>query len=188
MPRIPLLKTRDGLSPEQLRVYDEVVAGPRGKIQGPLLAVLHNPELADKWQQFGAMLRYYTSFPLRLSEVAILVTAAQWQCQLEWHLHEGFALAAEVPRQVVDDIHAGRRPSTGTNDDLMIYDYVCELNETRFVSEPTYQRVLRRWNTKGVMELTALTGYYGMVAMMLNAHEFPLPDGAQAPFPYRESV
>ena len=35
-----------------------IVNGPRGRIQGPLRAVLHNAELADKWQALGALLRY----------------------------------------------------------------------------------------------------------------------------------
>ena len=32
-----------------------------------------------------------------------------------------------------------------------------------------------------MVELTALIGYYTMVAMTLNAHEIPLPDGAKPP-------
>jgi hypothetical protein len=31
------------------------------------------------------------------------------------------------------------------------------------------------------VELTAIIGYYTMVSMTLNAHEIPLPDGAEAP-------
>ena len=33
----------------------------------------------------------------------------------------------------------------------------------------------------GVVELTGVIGYYTMVAMTLNAHEIPLPDGATPP-------
>ena len=33
----------------------------------------------------------------------------------------------------------------------------------------------------GIVELTALSGYYGMVAMKLLANEMPLPDGDKAP-------
>src|SRR5438876_944691 len=106
VPRIPLV-TPDALTSEQRKVYDAVASGPRGKVQGPLLAALHRPELADKWQQLGELLRYRTTLPARLSEIAILVTAQRWRCQLEWHLHAGFALRAGVPRAVVDDIHAG---------------------------------------------------------------------------------
>jgi 4-carboxymuconolactone decarboxylase len=42
--------------------------------------------------------------------------------------------------------------------------------------------VLDRWKAVGVVELTALIGYYTMVAMTLNAHEIPLPDDASPPF------
>jgi 4-carboxymuconolactone decarboxylase len=42
--------------------------------------------------------------------------------------------------------------------------------------------VLDDWGVVGVVELTALIGYYTMVAMTLNAHEFPLPAGVAPPF------
>ena len=33
------------------------------------------------------------------------------------------------------------------------------------------------------VELTALIGYYTMVAMTLNCHDIPLPDGVPPPLP-----
>jgi len=38
-----------------------------------------------------------------------------------------------------------------------------------------------RWQALGVVELTALIGYYTMVSMTLNAHEIPLPEGQKPP-------
>ena len=142
MPRIPLVTADTAMNPEQRRIYDAVASGPRGVVQGPLLAALHRPELADKWQQLGELLRYRTSLPLQFSEIAILVTAQRWRCQLEWHLHAGFALNAGVARALIGDIHAGRRPAAATAQELAIYDYAAELQERRTVSEETYQRVL----------------------------------------------
>jgi 4-carboxymuconolactone decarboxylase len=49
------------------------------------------------------------------------------------------------------------------------------------VNEPVYEAVERRWGARGVVELTALIGYYTMVSMTLNAHEIPLPVGAAPP-------
>ncbi len=37
----------ENMSAEQKAVYDKVVSGPRGVVQGPLLAALKNPALAD---------------------------------------------------------------------------------------------------------------------------------------------
>ena len=181
MPRIPLYNSAEGLSSEQRRVWDAVVSGPRGKLQGPLMAALHNPDLADKWQQLGAMLRYKTSLPLRLSEVAILVTARAWTCQLEWFLHEQFAREAGVAQDVIAAIKAGRRPEGADAETLEVHDFCHELQTARKVSDAAYAPVLARWGAKGAVELTALTGYYTMVAMTLNAHEFSLPDGAAPP-------
>ncbi len=50
------------------------------------------------------------------------------------------------------------------------------------MSEDTYRRALGHWGVVGVVELTALIGYYTMVAMTLNAHEFALPAGVEPPF------
>ena len=181
MPRIPFIDP-DKLTPEQQLVYGRVVGGPRGRVQGPLLVALHRPELADKWQQFGEILRYRTSLPPRLSEIAILVTAQRWRCELEWHLHEGFAVKAGVPRGVVDDILAGRRPLDADAEALDIHDYTAQLHDLRHVLPDTYKKVLDRWGVVGTVELTALVGYYTLVAMTLNAHEFPLPQGVKPAF------
>ena len=181
MPRIPL-PTPETMTPEQRRVYDAVVSGPRGKLQGPLRAALHRPELADKWQQFGEVLRYRTSLPPRLSELAILVTARHCNCDLEWHIHEQMARQAGLADSIIDDIRDGKRPAAADGEALVTFDYAEELNRRKTVAEETYAQALERFGVVGVVELTALVGYYTMVAMTLNAHEIPLPDGAQPPF------
>jgi len=175
------------MTPEQRRVYDVVVAGPRGALRGPLRAALHRPELADKWQQLGELLRYRTSLPAELSELAILVTARHCLCELEWHIHEQIAGEAGLAHSVIEDVRAGQRPLTADADALIIYDYADELNRCNTVSDETYQRALKRWDVVGVVELTALIGYYTMVAMTLNAHAIPLPGDASPPFESAET-
>jgi 4-carboxymuconolactone decarboxylase len=179
--RIPLLLP-DEMSPDQRRVYDAIVTGPRGRLVGPLRAALHRPELAEKWQQLGELLRYRTSLPPMLSELAILVTA--WHCQsnLEWHIHEQIAVGANLPRAVIESVKAGIRPEADHPDIGLVYDYARELNERCKVGDPVYARALDRFGVNGIVELTALIGYYTMVAMTLNAHEIPLPEGATPQF------
>ena len=181
MARIPLINKLDGLDARQQEVLGAILSGPRGKIEGPLMAALHNPELADKWQQLGAALRYNTSLPPRLSEIAILVTARAWDCQLEWHIHEKIAREAGVEPAIVESIRQGKTPEAADADALAIHDFIRELQADKRVSQPAYDKVLARWGVKGTVELTALSGYYSMVAMTLNAHEFPMPGGAAPP-------
>jgi 4-carboxymuconolactone decarboxylase len=184
VPRIPLFPM-ENMTAEQRQVYDAVVSGPRGKVEGPLRAALHRPELAEKWQQFGAALRYGASLSPRLSELAILVTARAWDSQFEWYAHAPHAARAGLAPEVIEAVRTGARPEFANADEQAIYDYVTELQQTHSISEATYQRALELFDVIGVVELTALTGYYSMVAMTLNAHEIPMPAGVQPPLPVR---
>ncbi len=180
VPRIPL-PTPETMTPEQRKVYDAIVNGPRGALRGPLRAALHRPELADKWQQLGELLRYRTSLPGRLSELAILVTARHCNCQLEWHIHEQMAQQAGLSQSLIDAVRNRAVPPTDDADLLAIHAFARELNEHTKIAAATYQRVLDRFGVVATVELTALIGYYTMVAMTLNAHEIPLPDGVAPP-------
>ena len=167
----------------QQAVLDKIVSGPRGRIQGPLRAALHNPELADKWQALGGLLRYGSSLPPRLSELAILVTGRACQSPFEWYAHriEGEKAGIEAP--VLEALLAQQEPAGMTEQDAIVWRYAMELNRDKSVSDATYAAAIARLGTRAVVELTALVGYYTMVAMTLNCHEIPLPEGVPAAFP-----
>lgn len=180
MSRIPLPAPED-MNEAQRRVYERVVAGPRGRLVGPLRAALHNPELAERWQAFGALLRYGTSLPARVSELAIVVTARRWNSQIEWHIHAQAAAAAGIEPEVLDAIQARRAPTFGNQGDALVYEYARQLQETGQVDRALHARAVQAWGVAGIVELTAVIGYYTMVSMTLNAHEIPMPDGVPAP-------
>jgi 4-carboxymuconolactone decarboxylase len=182
MPRIPLFPMND-MSPEQRAVLDKIVSGPRGRIQGPLRAALHNPELADKWQALGALLRYGTTLPPRLSEIAILVTGRACNSPFEWYAHRQEAEKAGIEAPIIEAILSQSEPPGLSPDDAAVYRYALELNRHKSVSDATYQAALTRLGERTVVELTALVGYYTMVAMTLNCHEIPLPEGVAPAFP-----
>lgn len=175
-----LLPTPETMTPEQRSVYEKIIAGSREAFSGPLHAALHCPELADRWQNLGALLRYQTSLPTRLSELAILVTARRWNSQLEWFVHADAARKATLPEPIIAAIRQGHSPEFEDPDEAAVYEYAREIQGSGQVSESVYAKVLAKLGIAGIVELTALIGYYTMVSMTLNAHEIPLPDGAQA--------
>lgn len=181
MPRISL-PTPDTMSPEQLAVHQKIVSGPRGEIKGPLRAALHNAELADRWQALGALLRYKTSLTPRQSELAILVTGRHCRSVFEWFAHRPEGEKAGIEQAVIEALLAQREPQDLDETDAAIYRFTLELNRSHSVSDNTYSSILKVLSERGVVELTALVGYYTMVAMTLNAHEIPLPAGAEAAF------
>jgi 4-carboxymuconolactone decarboxylase len=50
------------------------------------------------------------------------------------------------------------------------------------VSEATSNEALARLGKKGVVELTGILGYYGLISMTIKAFEVPLPEGTPDPF------
>lgn len=181
MPRISL-PSPDQMNADQRRVHDRIVSGPRGKIQGPLRAALHNAELADRWQALGELLRYRTTLTPRLSELAILVTARACESPFEWYAHRLEAEKAGVEAPVIEALLARQWPPGLGDDDAVVVRFAQELNDRRSVSHATYAQALQRFGERTVVELTALVGYYTLVAMTLNAHEIPLPEGQQPAF------
>jgi hypothetical protein len=106
MARLPDL-IPETLSPEQKKVYDAILAGPRGVVQGPLRVWLNSPELASRAQELGAFCRYHSSLPKRLSELAILITGAHWKAGFEWYVHAPEGLKAGLDPAIVEDIRTG---------------------------------------------------------------------------------
>jgi 4-carboxymuconolactone decarboxylase len=180
MSRLPELDP-ETLSAHQRRVFDAIASGPRAGVRGPFLALIHVPELADRIQHLGEYLRYETSFPPRLSELAILSTARHYTCQYEWHAHEPHALKGGLAQSAIDAIRAGQRPPSMQGDEAAVYDYAVELLRNGKVSDPSYQRVVDLFGVRGAVELAALIGYYIMIAMTLLAHDVGLPPGATPP-------
>jgi 4-carboxymuconolactone decarboxylase len=180
--RIPRL-TPETMSAEQRAVYDRVVSGPRGALHGPLLAALFKPELADKWQQFGEILRFRNTLPRKLSELAILVTARHWTSQFEWLIHARDGLKAGLSQATLDAIRDSKIPVFADPLEKLVFDFATEIHETHSVSQATYDAALKAFDVVGVVDLTAVIGYYTLVSMTLNVHDIyssdepkPLPE------------
>lgn len=175
MARIPPISEAT-LTPAQRRVYDKVVAGPRGAVVGPLRAVLHSPELADRWQALGEYLRFHCSLPLALRELAIICAGRYWNSQLEWQIHARLARDAGIDADIVEAIRTAAPPTFRSADEAAVYRVTRELLHTAHASNEAYDAVYDRFGLNGILDLTALVGYYSMVAMTLNAHQVPLPE------------
>ncbi|NML32852.1 carboxymuconolactone decarboxylase family protein [Paraburkholderia antibiotica] len=169
-------------TPEQKAVLDEILTGPRGNLNGPFLGWIHSPQLAQHAQRLGAFCRYQTGLPLRLSELAILVTASRWQAQAEWYIHYPIALEAGVGEADAETIRQGQRPDFADADDALIYDFASELYETKRVSDATYAKTVERFGHQVVINLVGLLGYYALVAMTLNVFDMRALGQESLPF------
>ena len=179
MPRIPLVTETSDLTPDQRRVVDGILGRRGGRIPGPYRFSLHCPAITEVWHPLGEVLRLKSGFPLRLSELAIVMAARQMDCDYVFNAHAPIALENGLAPAIVDALAAGRRPAFDKPDEEAMHDFCRELAENHKVSDPTYARAKALFGVPGVVELTALFGYYTMVAMTLLAHEMPVQENAK---------
>jgi 4-carboxymuconolactone decarboxylase len=177
MTRIPLVDPAR-LSPEQERVAAAIRSGPRGGVRGPFLALLHSPETAERVQRLGEHLRFGGVLPQPLKELAILVAARHWSCAYEWAAHRPIAEREGIAPSVADAIAAGRRPEGLGEAESEIYEFCTALHRTKTAPDAALAAVARRFGETGLIELTAICGYYAMLAMALNVAGIEPPEGS----------
>lgn len=180
MSRLPDLPY-ERMDDEQKRIHDEIAAGPRGAVVGPLKVWLHSPPLADRAQQLGAYARYQSSLPQHLSELAILVTGAVWKADFEWYSHVGPARAAGIPDAAIEAIRRGDEPVLDDAPSRAVYRVARAMHEERQLSDDLYATAKGALGERGLVDLIGILGYYTLISMTLNAFAVETPDGS-APF------
>ena len=178
-PRFPKLSA-DAMSPEQRAVAELITAGPRGEVRGPFIALLHNPAIARHLQGLGEQLRWKGKLPQKLVELAVLITARKWTCQHEWFIHEQLARKAGLDGAIIDAIRERRDPPA-KGDEALVYDFCRDAHATGRVGDKAFEGVRARFGLDGAVELLVVSGYYTMMAMVLNTAGLPLPSDAKPP-------
>src|SRR5262245_14208616 len=84
----------DEMTPAQKTMMEHLVSGPRRGAGGPFNVLLRSPEMGDIAQEFGAKMRFNSSLPPRLNEMAIIMVARHWTSHYEWNAHRTAAAQA----------------------------------------------------------------------------------------------
>src|SRR6266540_2747172 len=167
------------LTDAQRKAIDEFKAARSADISGPFIPLLRSPEVMTRARAMGDYLRYRSVLPPRLSEFVILLTARRWTQQYEWNAHQALALQGSLSADIVKAVAEGRRPERMADDEEAVYTLWDELQTNRSVSDPTYARAVAKLGEQGVVDELGITGYYTMLAMVMNTTRAPLPDGVR---------
>jgi 4-carboxymuconolactone decarboxylase len=163
-------------TPEQRAVSAELVSGPRGALVGPFVPLMRSPQLMRRVQKLGEFLRFESSLPENVKELAILVVARLWGQRFEWRYHLPLALKAGVSREAAEAIAEGRPPEGLTPVERTAYNLLTELNADKSVADETWRRAALAFGENGVIELIGVNGYYALLAMVMNAAHTPAED------------
>jgi 4-carboxymuconolactone decarboxylase len=180
MPRLVPLDLAK-LDPEQRKVADAIVAGPRGGLRGPFEPWLRSPVLADRAQKLGEYCRFHNSLPRDLSELAICLVGRHFKAQFEFYAHARLAREAGLAPAIIEAVRTRQTPPFTREVERVVYDFVTEYLATNRVAGANYKRAIDAFGEKGVVDLVGVCGYYMLVSMTLNVFEMPLPPGEAEP-------
>ncbi len=168
---------------EQREHADEIIRGPRGALISPFVPLLRSPELMTHAQRMGEYLRYRNALGLRLSELAILITARHWTQQVEWAIHAPIAEREGVAKATIAAIAQGQRPQGMPADEGVVYDFCTELHRDQQVSDTTWAAATALFGDKGAIDLIGINGYYAFLSMVMNAARTAVPASSASPLP-----
>jgi 4-carboxymuconolactone decarboxylase len=171
LPEIPVAQYSD----EQKKAAADFEVARKAPPFGPFLPLMHSPQVMTLARSMGDYLRYNSAIGNTLSELAILLTAREWTQDYEWFVHAPIAEKAGIKKDIIDAIYDGRRPDRLSADEQMVYDFSMELLRNRRVSDATFAVVEKRFGKKGVVDLTGIHGYYGLLAMQMNVARYAPP-------------
>ncbi len=175
--RFPALSLEE-MTPRQ-REMAEYILATRGSLRG-FEMLLRSPELGDRMQKVGEYIRYKNTIPQVLVEIAILLVAKKINSEFEWYEHERISAKLGLDPKITEAIGRDQRPAL-TEDEAIVYDFSCELLDTRHASDEVCKRVVDRFGEAALVDLTCTIGYYCAYAFVLNVGRYQLPAGVTSP-------
>src|SRR5258706_2479087 len=152
--------------------------GGGGNINNPPFKVyLRSPEFGIEAIKMSDYLRFDTGLENRLTELAIIIAARNWDNDYIWTAHYGAAVKGGLDPSVGADIAAGKRPSKMKEDEAIVYDLLTEIYRDRKVSDATFAQARAQYGERGIMDIIGLAAYYGNTAMALIVSNGTRPAG-----------
>jgi len=178
-PRYPVIDPAN-FTPEQKRFAEEMKKPPRNgnaNNPGPFRVYFRSPEFGLNAIEMSDYLRWGTGLDDRLTELAIIIAARNWNSAYIWRAHYPAAVKGGLDPSVGADIAAGRRPTKMKDDEALIYDFLTQMYRDKDISDATFNAMKAKFGEKGVTNIMGLAGYYGITAMALITAKQPVPPG-----------
>ncbi len=168
--------TSDELTPEQKAVFDAIASTRGGTVPTPFHVLAESPQLASLTQALGAFCRYRTGLSPRLSELAVLITAAHWGVEYEFAVHTPEALKAGISQTTLDALRTEKTPSFEDDDSKLIYQFATIFFAKHDIPDALFQEAVARFGRRRVVELAGVLGYYSGLAMLLRIFRVAAPE------------
>ena len=177
MPRVPYVN-RDDLDAEGQQIYDRIRQDRNTDEVGlQFRALLNSPKAAGHLTSLGAQLRFDSTLPENLKELAIILVAREWNSDIEWTGHSVLAARAGVSDASIESIRTRQTSDGLTGDEATVERFAHEMLRDKHVTDGTYAAAQRLFGDRGVVDLTLTVSYYSALALAQIALELEMGPG-----------
>ena len=160
-------------TPEQKVKVAEHQTFREGVGGGPYIALLRSPEAYIATARLSEYLRFKSPIGLKLTEFVSLISAWHMKARFQYGARYEGSLKHGVKPEVLEAIADGRRPVGMPEDEDITYEFVTELMVNKYVSDVTYDRALQKFGEQGVVDISAIAGYYAYIGLITNMARTP---------------
>ena len=169
--------TREELDSEGQEIYDTIRRDRNSPEVGlQFRALLNNPKAAGYLTSMGASLRFQSTVPDNLKELAIILTAREWNSDIEWTGHAVAAARAGVSDESIEKIRTHKTDALA-GDEAAVAKFVHEMIRDKAVSDGTYNAVKTALGDRGAVDLTLTVSYYSALALAQIALQLEMEEG-----------
>src|SRR3984957_14269191 len=141
--------------------------GPKGQLANIFGVLLRNLELFEAWARFGTYTMSGSRVDPQLREILVLRTAANLNCDYEWHHHRRLGRAVGLTEDLITDIRAGK--ALESDDRKLMMSCADELAADAVLSDSTWLRMVDRFGEAYTMDVIFTVGAYTALAMGLRS-------------------
>lgn len=169
MPRIPYVE-REAVTGDLKKLYDsfESQFQTRG-IPNVVKTLANSPDLATKVFPLANYFMTRSALDKRQRELAVLLLMKRLDCEYGFVRHIEIGEKCGLSRQQIDAIGDYKDSKLFNDDDKLILRYADELTMRAKVDDELFGKVEKLIGRANVLELTAATSFWNMMARNLNA-------------------
>jgi 4-carboxymuconolactone decarboxylase len=169
--------TRDGLSAEQLQIWDRIFEGRTGG--GPYSMLMHSPAMA---QHFAATEDYFRNHSLLADtdrEVIILTAAREVSAHYAWTRHEIRAHKVGIKPEVIEALRARAGVEKFTGKEKLLVEFTRTLMNQHELPDDLFARMENEFGHAKFIEAVGLLGHYITISTVIRMFDVRPPEGSK---------
>jgi 4-carboxymuconolactone decarboxylase len=170
--------TREGLSAEQLQIWDRIFEGRTGG-GGPYSMLMHSPEMAQHFAATEDYFRNNSLLPDADREIIILTAAREVSARYAWTRHEIRAHKVGIKPEVIEALRNHEDVGKFTGRERLLVEFTRTLMQQHELPDALFKSMESEFGRAKFIEAVGLLGHYITIGTVIRMFDVQPPAGSK---------